>query len=241
MDPSQLQRGLKLILKVGSNSTPEYSSGNSPLPLSALGGPPTAAEAMMSAAPSSPLFSNACHSAEEGAVEQEHRERHKKSKKKKKKKDREKKHKHHKEKRHRGEKHEHHQSDKNSEMETNDVRSDVENEGSSMQGMSSSALPLAGAGGSSNMGSYRSPQKSIPSTTILGADGDSSQDGFSFMDDDNSQPLPENILMYAGINTDNSPSCRPVSKPIVPMAVPSPAGSSNAATSPTKPLPDVSF
>ncbi|XP_053959226.1 bromodomain-containing protein 7 [Anastrepha ludens] len=225
MDPTQLQRGLKLILKVGSNSTPEYS-GDSPLT-----GPPTAAEAMMSAAPSSPM-------AEDEHPEDYHGEKHKKSKKKKKKKDREKKHKHHKEKRHRGERHE-----QASGGEGHDASAEVPNEDSKLEEIAPATVttvPFV----------HRSP-KNIAQPTL---DGDSSQDGFSFMEDGDSQPLPENILLYAGITTDNSPSCRPVSKPIVPrkvddMLLDSPASSSMQssslgagvieAVSPTKPLQDL--
>ncbi|KAH8329512.1 hypothetical protein KR074_012303 [Drosophila pseudoananassae] len=205
-DPAQLQRGLKLILKVGSNATPEYSA-NSPM---VDAGPPTAAEAMMSPVP------------EELQEHQGHRERHKKSKKKKKKKDREKKHKHHKEKRHRS-------RDRHRDM------------GSADEDIVPGADDAACSGFAS--------QSIAPPV----ADADSSQDGFSFMDDDQSQPLPENILFYAGITTDNSPSNCPVTKPIAPRKLEdilmgsSPNSSSLqssslglAGNSPTKPLPDVS-
>ncbi|XP_017853062.1 bromodomain-containing protein 7 [Drosophila busckii] len=210
-DPAQLQRGLKLILKVGSNATPEYSA-NSPLTTLDGHGPPTAAEAMMSAAPSSPAVPEELQCGEMG-----HRERHKKSKKKKKKKDREKKHKHHKEKRHRSrERHREH----NSELHDDSAVADD----TTFSGWKSQ---------------HRSPRSQV--------DADCSQDGFSFMDDDAevSQPLPENILYYAGITTDNSPSHCPVSKPIVPRKLDdllrSPASSSLGLTntSPTKPLPDL--
>ncbi|XP_017115878.1 bromodomain-containing protein 7 [Drosophila elegans] len=204
-DPAQLQRGLKLILKVGSNATPEYSA-NSPM---VDGGPPTAAEAMMSPVP------------EELQENQVHRERHKKSKKKKKKKDREKKHKHHKEKRHR----------------SRDRHRDV---GSADEDMVPSADDAACSG-------FAPPSVAPPAV-----DPDSSQDGFSFMDDDQSQPLPENILFFAGITTDNSPSNCPVTKPIAPRKLDdilmgsSPNSSSLQSSSlglvgssPTKPLPDL--
>ncbi|CAD6999761.1 unnamed protein product [Ceratitis capitata] len=225
MDPSQLQRGLKLILKVGTNSTPEYS-GNSP-----LAGPPTAVEAMMSAAPSSPIE-------QDEQAEEYHGEKHKKSKKKKKKKDREKKHKHHKEKRHRSERHEH-----NSSAEHRDVSTELPNEECKTEDIvtaPAATVPFA----------QRSPRNTVPPAV----DGDSSQDGFSFMEDGDSQPLPENVLLYAGITTDNSPSCRPVSKPIVPRkpddnCLDSPASSSMQSSSlgaavvggisPTKPLQDL--
>ncbi|KAH8412958.1 hypothetical protein KR009_007133 [Drosophila setifemur] len=204
-DPAQLQRGLKLILKVGSNATPEYSA-NSPMVDS---GPPTAAEAMMSPVP------------DELQEHQGHRERHKKSKKKKKKKDREKKHKHHKEKRHRS-------RDRQRDMGSADEDVVPGPDDAACSGFASqSAAPQA-------------------------VDADSSQDGFSFMDDDQSQPLPENILFYAGITTDNSPSNCPVSKPIAPRKLDeilmgsSPNSSSLqssslglAGSSPTKPLPDL--
>ncbi|XP_039951270.1 bromodomain-containing protein 7 [Bactrocera tryoni] len=225
MDPNQLQRGLKLILKVGSNSTPEYS-GDSP-----LAGPPTAVEAMMSAAPSSPMAQDEQHG-------EYHGEKHKKSKKKKKKKDREKKHKHHKEKRHRSERHE-----QNSGAEYRDATADLPNEECKMDEeiqTTAATVPVA----------QRSPRSAPPPIV----DGDSSQDGFSFIEDGDSQPLPENILLYAGITTDNSPSCRPVSKPIVPRKsddtlMDSPASSSMQSSSfgaaviggisPTKPLQDL--
>ncbi|XP_036328173.1 bromodomain-containing protein 7 [Rhagoletis pomonella] len=224
MDPSQLQRGLKLILKVGSNSTPEYSGG------SPLAGPPTAAEAMMSAAPSSPVADDL------PPAEEYYGEKHKKSKKKKKKKDREKKHKHHKEKRHRSERHE-----QTSGGERRDASVEVPNEDIKLEDIPPATISTV----------QRSPRNVAPPPVI---DGDSSQDGFSFMEDGDSQPLPENILLYAGITTDNSPSCRPVSKPIVPrktedMLLDSPASSSLQSSSlgvgalgvssPTKPLPDL--
>ncbi|XP_017069932.1 LOW QUALITY PROTEIN: bromodomain-containing protein 7 [Drosophila eugracilis] len=203
-DPAQLQRGLKLILKVGSNATPEYSA-NSPM---VDGGPPTAAEAMMSPVP------------EELQDHQGHRERHKKSKKKKKKKDREKKHKHHKEKRHR----------------SRDRHRDA--------GSDDDMMPSADDAACSGF----APPSVAPPTV----DPDSSQDGFSFMDDDQSQPLPENILFFAGITTDNSPSNCPVTKPIAPRKLDdilmgsSPNSSSLQSSSlglvgssPTKPLPDL--
>ncbi|KAH8378131.1 hypothetical protein KR093_009459 [Drosophila rubida] len=215
-DPAQLQRGLKLILKVGSNATPEYSA-NSPLTTLDGHGPPTAAEAMMSAAPGSPGIPEELQCGELG-----HRERHKKSKKKKKKKDREKKHKHHKEKRHRSR--DRQQRELCSEERLNDEHI-----------ISSVADDTARC----------SPRSQAPAS----ADADCSQDGFSFIDDDQeeqSQPLPENILYYAGITTDNSPSNCPVSKPIVPRKLDemlsSPTSSSigiAASASPTKPLPDL--
>ncbi|KAH8260108.1 hypothetical protein KR026_003107 [Drosophila bipectinata] len=203
-DPAQLQRGLKLILKVGSNATPEYSA-NSPM---VDAGPPTAAEAMMSPVP------------EELQEHQGHRERHKKSKKKKKKKDREKKHKHHKEKRHRS-------RDRHRDMGSADEDIVPGADDAACSGFASQSIAPA-------------------------ADADSSQDGFSFMDDDQSQPLPENILFYAGITTENSPSNCPVTKPIAPRKLEdilmgsSPNSSSLqssslglAGNSPTKPLPDL--
>jgi len=190
---------------VGSNATPEYSA-NSPM---VDGGPPTAAEAMMSPVP------------EELQDHQGHRERHKKSKKKKKKKDREKKHKHHKEKRHR----------------SRDRHRDAGSDEDMMAGADDAAC------------SGFAPSSVAPPP----ADPDSSQDGFSFMDDDQSQPLPENILFFAGITTDNSPSNCPVTKPIAPRKLDdilmgsSPNSSSLQSSSlgligssPTKPLPDVS-
>ncbi|KAH8293073.1 hypothetical protein KR044_000493 [Drosophila immigrans] len=218
-DPAQLQRGLKLILKVGSNATPEYSA-NSPLTALDGHGPPTAAEAMMSAAPGSPGVPEELQCGELG-----HRERHKKSKKKKKKKDREKKHKHHKEKRHRSR--DRQQRELCSEERLNDEHNIA------------SAVPHS----DDNTANARCSPHSQP-------DPDCSQDGFSFMDDDHeeqeSQPLPENILYYAGITTDNSPSNCPVSKPIVPRKLDdllsSPTSSSmgnTAGASPTKPLPDL--
>lgn len=214
-DPAQLQRGLKLILKVGSNATPEYSA-NSPLTTLDGHGPPTAAEAMMSAAPGSPTVPEEVTG---------HRERHKKSKKKKKKKDREKKHKHHKEKRHRS-------RDRHRELCSEERINDE---------VTSAPDDAACSGFSSQQ---RSPRSQAPAS----ADPDCSQDGFSFMDDDaeQSQPLPENILYYAGITTDNSPSNCPVTKPIAPRKLDdmlsSPTSSSmgmTASASPTKPLPDL--
>ncbi|XP_034475335.1 bromodomain-containing protein 7 [Drosophila innubila] len=210
-DPGQLQRGLKLILKVGSNATPEYSANS---PLTALTtlegrGPPTAAEAMMS----SPTVPEELQCGEQD--EHGHRERHKKSKKKKKKKDREKKHKHHKEKRHRDSRDR--QRDKCSEEQLN--------------------VELTAA-----------PDGAAYSRTQAVADPDCSQDGFSFMDEaeeqSQSQPLPENILYYAGITTDNSPSHCPVTKPIVPRKLDEMLGSPTCSTgtagaSPTKPLTDL--
>lgn len=185
------------------------------------GGPPTAAEAMMSPVP------------EEELQEQQqlgHRERHKKSKKKKKKKDRdrdrEKKHKHHKEKRHRSR--DRHRSDVGASADDDD-------------------MVLPGADDAACSG-FAPPSVAPPPA----ADADSSQDGFSFMDDDDqSQPLPENILFYAGITTDNSPSNCPVTKPIAPrklddilMGDSSSLQSSSlglvGSSSPTKPLPEVS-
>ncbi|KAL7741452.1 hypothetical protein ACLKA6_000777 [Drosophila palustris] len=219
-DPAQLQRGLKLILKVGSNATPEYSA-NSPLTALDGHGPPTAAEAMMSAAPGSPTVPEELQCGAGGELG--HRERHKKSKKKKKKKDREKKHKHHKEKRHRS-------RDRHRELCSEERRLNDE---------LTSAPDDAACSGFSSQRSQQAPAS---------ADPDCSQDGFSFMDDDaeQSQPLPENILYYAGITTDNSPSNCPVTKPIVARKLDemlsSPTSSSmgmTAGTSPTKPLPDL--
>ncbi|KAH8273732.1 hypothetical protein KR018_011185 [Drosophila ironensis] len=207
-DPGQLQRGLKLILKVGSNATPEYSA-NSPM---VDAGPPTAAEAMMSPVP------------DELQEQLGHRERHKKSKKKKKKKekDREKKHKHHKEKRHRS-RDRHREAGSAEEEDVVPGPDDAACSGFALQ--------------------------SVPPPA---ADADSSQDGFSFMDDDQSQPLPENILFYAGITTDNSPSTCAVSKTIAARKLDdilmgsSPNSSSIqsssmglAGSSPTKPLADL--
>ncbi|XP_023294615.2 bromodomain-containing protein 7 [Lucilia cuprina] len=195
-DPSNLQRGLKLILKVGPNSTPEYSGDGCSL-TSMVAGPPTAAEAMCS----SPLMLEDM---------EEYREKHKKSKKKKKKKDREKKHKHHKEKkRDKGERHisESPRREASSVEHIEDLTLIASQDSQSLPGCSSFQI-------------QRSPKIAAagpPSNIALTADGDSSQDGFSFMDDDNLQPLPENILFYANMTTDNSPSCRPVSKPIVPI------------------------
>lgn len=257
MDPTQLQRGLKLILKVGSNSTPEYGSGDSPahsMSLATYGGssggaagPPTAAEAMMSTAPSSDMLDDE-HFDASIAVGEHRGERHKKSKKKKKKKDREKKHKHHKEKRHRSERHDGHHHHR--QREADEVLPTASVEQQLLPGNSSEPMVIASTS-SSNFA--RSPKATLPPVTAA-LDGDSSQDGFSFIDE-NSQPLPENILLYAGITTDNSPSCRPVSKPIVPLKTDdlllaaSPASSSaqsnslggGTAVSPTKPLPDVSI
>ncbi|XP_013102389.2 bromodomain-containing protein 7 [Stomoxys calcitrans] len=196
-DPSSLQRGLKLILKVGPNNTPEY--GGADVITSSVAGPPTAAEAMCS----SPLMMEDI---------EEHREKHKKSKKKKKKKDREKKHKHHKEKkRDKGERHvvdESPRRDTSSMDRTEDLTLIANQDSQSLPSTSFGCLqrsPKVGAAGP--------PSNIMPSI----GDGDSSQDGFSFMDDDNSQPLPEHVLLYAGITTENSQSCRPVSKPIVPI------------------------
>ncbi|XP_064537287.1 bromodomain-containing protein 7 [Drosophila montana] len=226
-DPAQLQRGLKLILKVGSNATPEYSA-NSPLTALDGHGPPTAAEAMMAAAPDSPTVPEELQCGG-GGGELGHRERHKKSKKKKKKKDREKKHKHHKEKRHRS-------RDRHRELCSEDRHLDE---------TPSAADDAACSGFSSTQ--QRSPRSQAPASASV--DADCSQDGFSFMDDDadQSQPLPENILYYAGITTDNSPSNCPVTKPIAPrklddMLLGSPTSSSLGMTSsgsPTKPLPDL--
>ncbi|KAH8237565.1 hypothetical protein KR038_009651 [Drosophila bunnanda] len=212
-DPAQLQRGLKLILKVGSNNTPEYSA-NSPM---VDGGPPTAAEAMMSPVPEEEL--------QDQQQQLGHRERHKKSKKKKKKKDRdrEKKHKHHKEKRHR----------------SRDRHRSADDDDMVLQGADDAACS-----------GFAPPSVAPPPAAI---DADSSQDGFSFMDDDDqSQPLPENILFYAGITTDNSPSNCPVTKPIAPRKLDDilMGGDSSSlqsssqlglggSSSPTKPLPDL--
>lgn len=166
-----------------------------------MAGPPTAAEAMHS----SPLRLDEV---------EEYREKHKKSKKKKKKKDREKKHKHHKEKkRDKGERHVIDESPRRdaSSMERTEDMTLIANQDSqsSLPGTSFQMQP------SPKMGAAGPPSNLMPSTTVDG--NDSSQDGFSFIDDDNSQPLPEHVLLYAGITTDNSPSCRPVSKPIVPI------------------------
>lgn len=199
MDPSNLQRGLKLILKVGPNNTPEYYGGDGNSLTSTVVGPPTAAEAMCS----SPLMLEDL---------EEYREKHKKSKKKKKKKDREKKHKHHKEKkRDKGERHisESPRRDASSVEQVEDLTLIASQDSQSLPGCSSFQI-------------QRSPKvggvvaAGPPSNQVFNVDNDSSQDGFSFMDDDNSQPLPENLLLYANITTDNSPSCRPVSKPIIP-------------------------
>ncbi|XP_030383707.1 bromodomain-containing protein 7 [Scaptodrosophila lebanonensis] len=231
-DPSQLQRGLKLILKVGTNSTPEYSANS---PLTSLDGPPTAAEAMMSAAPSSPLPEELQFGGE--------RERHKKSKKKKKKKDREKKHKHHKEKRHRSER-----RDSNG--------SKVRHRDTFSTERLTDEVSAVDDGGCSSSALQRSTVRSLPHNVAQAppqTDPDSSQDGFNFMynDNDNSQQLPENILFYSGITTDNSPSNCPVTKPIVPRKIEelllgSPTSSSLQSSSismvggsPTKPLPDL--
>lgn len=202
-DPAQLQRGLKLILKVGSNATPEYKANS---PLDSHGGPPTAAEAMMAAAPGSPLL----------AISEEvgHRERHKKSKKKKKKKDREKKHKHH---------HKEKRRERQRELCSDDERQIDDTIGPDEAVCSGRQMAMA---------------------TAPSAVGDCSQDGFSFMDDDaeeeQSQPLPENILYYAGITTDNSPSNCPVTKPIAARKLDEMLlGSPTCSSSPTKPLPDL--
>ncbi|XP_067626127.1 bromodomain-containing protein 7 [Eurosta solidaginis] len=238
MDPAQLQRGLKLILKVGSNSTPEYSGD------STLAGPPTAAEAMMAAAPSSPMAEDEPQPRHE---DYHHTEKHKKSKKKKKKKDREKKHKHHKEKRHRSERHEYNMNSSS----TCDGRQPVPPELMHDENRKEIHQTFV-TGAASSAAAHRSPRY-IAQPPPQHMEGDSSQDGFSFMDDNDSQPLPENILLYAGITTENSPSCRPVSKPIVPLKddvlIDSPASSSMqssslganivGAISPTKPLPDL--
>ncbi|XP_073826049.1 bromodomain containing 7/9 [Musca autumnalis] len=205
-DPANLQRVVKLILKVGPNSTPEYGgSGGGDIITSTVAGPPTAAEAMCS----SPLGMDDF---------EEHREKHKKSKKKKKKKDREKKHKHHKEKkRDKGERHAVDESPRRdaSSMERTEDLTLIANQDSQSLPATSFSLsqqrrPKLGAAG---------PPSNLMPSSVIAADGDSSQDGFSFMDDDNSQPLPENVLLYAGITTDNSPASRPISKPIVPMKV----------------------
>ena len=215
-DPSSLQRGLKLILKVGPNNTPEYSGDGVSL-TSTVAGPPTAAEAMCS----SPLMLEDM---------EEYREKHKKSKKKKKKKDREKKHKHHKEKkRDKGERHisESPRREASSVEHIEDLTLIASQDSQSLPGCSSFQI-------------QRSPKilsAGPPSNIPFAADGDSSQDGFSFMDDDASQPLPENILLYANMTTESSPSCRPVSKPIVPIKIEdtttmgSPASSSIQSTS----------
>ncbi|XP_075152475.1 bromodomain containing 7/9 [Haematobia irritans] len=216
-DPSSLQKGLKLILKVGPNNTPEY--GGSDVITSSAAGPPSAMEAMCS----SPLMMEDM---------EEHREKHKKSKKKKKKKDREKKHKHHKEKkRDKGERHvvdESPRRDTTSMDRTEDLTLIANQDSQSLPGTSFSCLQQR----SPKLGAAGPPSNIMPSM----ADGDSSQDGFSFMDDDNSQPLPENVLLYAGITTENSLSSRPVTKPIVPMkpeevTLDSPASSSIQSSS----------
>lgn len=246
MDPSQLQRGLKLILKVGPNNTPEYSGGSGgseciPLTSSLLVGPPTAAEAMCS----SPLMLE--------DLEEYRNEKHKKSKKKKKKKDREKKHKHHKEKKR--DKSERHTSAISPRREASSIES-AEDLTLIVNQDSQSLSATFHSQRSPKFGSVGPPSNVM----VVSAEGDSSQDDFSFMDD-TSQPLPENILFYAGMTTENSPSCRPVSKPIVPrkcddIMLGSPAssslqslslgtniGASNlgiGSLSPTKPLSDVS-
>lgn len=141
---------------------------------------------------------------------EEYREKHKKSKKKKKKKDREKKHKHHKEKkRDKGERHisESPRREASSVEQIEDLTLIASQDSQSLPGCSSFQIAR----------SAKVLAAGPPSNIALTADGDSSQDGFSFMDDENSQPLPENILFYANMTTDNSPSCRPVSKPIVPL------------------------
>uniref|UniRef100_A0A1A9VME5 Bromo domain-containing protein n=1 Tax=Glossina austeni TaxID=7395 RepID=A0A1A9VME5_GLOAU len=245
MDPSQLQRGLKLILKVGPNNTPEYSGGSGgseciPLTSSLLVGPPTAAEAMCS----SPLMLE--------DLEEYRNEKHKKSKKKKKKKDREKKHKHHKEKKR--DKSERHTSAISPRREASSIES-AEDLTLIVNQDSQSLSATFHSQRSPKFGSVGPPSNVM----VVSAEGDSSQDDFSFMDD-TSQPLPENILFYAGMTTENSPSCRPVSKPIVPrkcddIMLGSPAssslqslslgtniGASNlgiGSLSPTKPLSDL--
>ncbi|XP_037957986.1 bromodomain-containing protein 7 [Teleopsis dalmanni] len=221
MDPAQLQRGLKLILKVGSNSTPEYNA-DSPL-ASATGLLGSTTDVIpVSDSPST------------AHTQQLHTERHKKSKKKKKKKDREKKHKHHKEKRHRHE---------------SSHYSDRHRDASSSERLNEFDEPIIVEKSPITIEEPRNI-KSVPPEALPGCEVDSSQDGFSFIDDENSRPLPENILFYAGMTTDNSPSCRPVSKPIVPRKVDdailtSPASSIQSSTlgagngSPTKPLPEL--
>ncbi|EDW77710.1 uncharacterized protein Dwil_GK24409 [Drosophila willistoni] len=212
-DPKQLQRGLKLILKVGSNATPEYNA--------AAQSPPTAAEAMMSPEPEDEMQmqgESGAGAAAPGAGSSHHRHKKSKKKKKKKEKEREKKHHkhHHKEKRHKSrererEKEKHRQDDNEMEDDEMDESVHVKNEVS----------------------------------TVANDENDSSQDGFSFMDEEQSQ----NILYYAGITTDNSPSSCPVSKPIKacklddsPLASPSTTTNttiSTLAASPTKPLPEL--
>lgn len=186
---------------MGPNNTPEY--GGADVITSTVAGPPTAAEAMCS----SPLMLEDM---------EEYREKHKKSKKKKKKKDREKKHKHHKEKkRDKGERHvvdESPRRDASSMDRTEDMTLIANQDSQSLPGTSFGLMQQRSPKTSSAAGP---PSNLMPSMV----DGDSSQDGFSFMDDDNSQPLPENVLLYAGITTENSPSCKPVSKPIVPIKI----------------------
>lgn len=181
---------------MGPNNTPEHSGDGCSL-TSTAAGPPTAAEAMCS----SPLMLEDL---------EEYREKHKKSKKKKKKKDREKKHKHHKEKkRDKSERYisESPRREASSVEQIEDLTLNASQDSQSLPGCSSFQIQR----------SSKIMAAGPPSNIALTADGDSSQDGFSFMDDDNSQPLPENILFYANMTTDNSPSCRPVSKPIVPI------------------------
>lgn len=186
---------------MGPNNTPEY--GGADVITSTVAGPPTAAEAMCS----SPLMLEDM---------EEYREKHKKSKKKKKKKDREKKHKHHKEKkRDKGERHvvdESPRRDASSMDRTEDLTLIANQDSQSLPGTSFGLMQQR----SPKTGSAAGPPSNLMPSMV---DGDSSQDGFSFMDDDNSQPLPENVLLYAGITTENSPSCKPVSKPIVPIKI----------------------
>ncbi|XP_061394472.1 bromodomain-containing protein 7 [Musca vetustissima] len=242
-DPANLQRGLKLILKVGPNNTPEYGGGSgcADIITSTVAGPPTAAEAMCS----SPL----------GMEDfEEHREKHKKSKKKKKKKDREKKHKHHKEKkRDKGERHAVDESPRRdaSSMERTEDLTLIANQDS--QSLPATSFSLSQQR-SPKLGAAGPPSNLMPSSSVM-ADGDSSQDGFSFMDDETSQPLPENVLLYAGITTENSPASRPVSKPIVPMKLVDEVSQDSAASStmqsttsgmvggisPTKPLSELTI
>lgn len=247
MDPSQLQRGLKLILKVGPNNTPEYCSSG----VVTGSGPPTAAEAMCG----SPLMldTNETKQDQNGHLDDYRCEKHKKSKKKKKKKekdrdrDRDRKHKHHKEKK----------RDKNGEshpqQETTSGYIECSDEFTLIASQDSQSLPIT-LSPKNGLMDAASSNLMPPSAEVE----ESSQDGFSFMDEESSQALGENLLFYAGMTTDNSPSCRPVSKPILPrkcddLSNGSPASSSlginivsrNASAggevSPSKPLSDVSF
>lgn len=232
-----MQRGLKLILKVGPNNTPEYSSTGIGMVVgmgSGSGGssigPPTAIEAMCS----SPLMLEGEEGVQErnGHLEEYRSEKHKKSKKKKKKKekerDREKRHKHHKEKK----------RDKGESQQSQETTSgyiECSDDITLIASHDSQSLPAT-------LNSQCSPKVSLgetPSSNLMPPCGeveDSSQDGFSFMDEESSQPLGENLLFYAGITTESSPSCRPVTKPILPrkcddMSIGSPTSSSLQSSS----------